>query len=395
MKKIMNFEKTAEYVAAMKIINYWRAKKFHQRPDLDSSGYLAEINRNLDQRGVNIAISANPPLMPLQSIDLDAAQKTIDRIARPDLAEFLTRFIQAHVMHITMKDFMCALQASCMKFNLWLMNNPEHQDYTVIYQNGKSQQWVASLALRYLYVLPAYDQNFKLNQTDSLNVMSNHPGRKTFVIFDDNAFTGTQICSQVIARFLEAVQKCGAHEQNRYQLVLITPFMTTKAFQEIKNAIKSAEKRHVDIKLFSNCIIPTLHQLPLRKEPDEVRLLAEVCGSYITDGVAPKLSSSKAAVYTDWKLPDAMSIPLFLWGQLSGLIDKYVNTRPEEAPATVPMLPNVDPPYKSANFRYYSNNSNAQGLFFHDKNGTRRSISEYNNKEEMREDVTTRDFVFL
>ncbi|MDQ2994384.1 MAG: hypothetical protein M3R00_05500 [Pseudomonadota bacterium] len=382
-RELVVFEKTIENQAAMTLFNVWRAKKFQRSANIDSMANLTSINQQLDEREIDISISANPPLVSRRDIDMRAAQQTIDRLASPAHAEVLKEFLQTRVMHITMPHFMQALNECCMQFNYWLMNNPEFQDYTVLYQNGRSQQWVTSLALRYLYILPRYDQKFQLTGLQSLKSIHQHPERKTYVLFDDHAISGSQLCEQVLGRFYEVLDEKKSNE--KYRLIIITPFMTTKAYKKVTSAAEGSYRDVMDVKIITSRIIPSINQLVLNDERKTI--LQEIFWRDET--------FAKSVMYTDWKLPDIESIPGIFLGEVSSAIDKYAGKPLGQVPPSVSMLPDTKPPYKSSKMRLYYGNPDAQGLFFRDHTYTRRSIAEFQDANEMRKHVASRDFVYL
>lgn len=336
-----------ELQAIHKITAYWKLKKHHQHlnvatKDEKLQDHLIKVNKRLAKQNLSHMMNAIMPYPQAQEINMQQAAITWNRLNDPDLAKTLEFFTKHHVSHIPFHQFMDELKKCCFQLD-YLLQQSSTTDYCIIYEKNRSQHWVTNLALRYLYLLPTKEFVFKLNEGGSTQGMKLC---KNYVMFDDFSLSGIQITDQVMRRFVDGLENLSesSKEQIEVNLILVIPYMTTKAYKLIKSTIKNIENfsnsdhLKINVKIINSQIIPLISQLPLKANDSEN--MDKILALY-----SNKLNWP--VVFADWKLPDVMSIPMTFHGVLYYIVDKCTGMRVSDCPKTASMLPEIIPPYKN------------------------------------------------
>lgn len=193
-------------------------------------------------------LSINPPRPKTSnSIQKEKAENWINAHC-PSQRETARKFLSI-TRHITQEEFETSLKSSVKQFNKWLKSQPS-QDYNLLVTaktSYKSNRWVAEIALPFLSILPKQvltcDSIFEPLEEDSINFIKSDK-TNIIVFFDDASYSGVQSGTVMSTIFLNLVTHQILEKHSSYQIVLITPFISTKAlwvFHRLfqKNKIKS------------------------------------------------------------------------------------------------------------------------------------------------------------
>jgi len=315
---------------------------------VDSDANLSRINAQLDQLGISRTLDAKVPSASERKIDMQRAEQALKRLNDDKIVELLRYSLQHHVTHLTFADLKQGLNQCCYDFNRWLLHQPEATDYAVVYPVNKSQQWVTSLALRYLMQLPSADCVGKhINSWDVRRVQDKNIN--TFVVFDDHSISGSQLANTVKMLYDDVVSEYQADQS--VNIVLVVPYMTSKAIKRVNQQIESLQKYKkfegsVNVKLITRFNIPLISELELAEE--QKKLYSKlIYGEAREKGEDEYGLSHYALMFTDWKTLDQQSIPsIFCCGLLHYSLDKTPNLRFREP--FISLLPEDAPPYKNS-----------------------------------------------
>jgi len=168
----------------------------------------------------------------------------------PSQRETARKFLSV-TRHITQEEFENSLKSSVEQFNKWLQNQPS-QEYNLLVTpkaSYKSNRWVAELALPFLSILPKQVLTYYTLpdplEKDSIDFLKSDTA-KIIVFFDDAAYSGLQSSTSIRSIFHNLLHYKILDKYSSYQIVLITPFVSTKALwvfhnktlQEHKNSLK-------------------------------------------------------------------------------------------------------------------------------------------------------------
>lgn len=255
---------------------------------------LVEIQKQMDERNIPLVVC---PERPSQNypIDQDLAQKYIEGQLDPIRKEVIRKAV-TQTQHISMQDFDEALKECVKQFNEALAQQAD-KAYAVGAVWGKSNQWVASLALKDLEVLPT--SAFSLGAQGSLTAQEpkqefdiSHIKEDNVVLFDDCSYSGRQIYDNVV-KVHNAFQEKG----RRVNLFVVIPFMTTQAKEGLARLTE-----HVELKVITtNKNILTVKEIfPIKKE-------LHVFLDHMNTGYDDWRMTQKTLCYTDWRFPDGTS----------------------------------------------------------------------------------------
>lgn len=242
--------------------------------------------------------------------------------------------LQQSIKRITHSVFKKHLKKVVVKFNEEL-DKVDDKSYTVLVQSGKSNQWVAELALKYLSEKPTdclplgekqardYSQYLDtLSKTDRV--------AKRIVLFDDASYSGKQLRDHVAAIFEKH-----AKLKSEPTVHVVVPFATKYAVAQLKK-LPQYEKGLLKLSLSGK-----ISSISETLSPKHIETLTELYG-WSTDEVE---SQGRGIIYFDHKIPNGMSFvePFAIGSVYPGSKEHQMKEICSERFKT---LPTVKPPYK-------------------------------------------------
>lgn len=202
--------------------------------------------------------------------------------------------IATNIQHLTMPVLKQKLQECVASLNNQLKEEP-NKSYSIGITCGKSQQWIASLALSSLDHLPK--SWFSLSERQGTTGVVVPKSEDTvsdvqediLVLFDDSSYSGTQLSSN-----LAKIDRLIATPKTIY---VIIPFMSSIA----KERIRELENDKLTIKLITSDIsLKLINEIFQKEETKNAELLLG------RGSIGPY--NSKTLAYCDWRFPDGTSI---------------------------------------------------------------------------------------
>ncbi len=283
---------------------------------LEFEGYstkvLETIQKKVEKKGLPLHVC---PKRPVKSYEINGnAAKYVE--AQPeDLKKVAQKAIEK-TQYISMDKFDKALKECVSELNHHLLGNSEltgeypseNQTYELGIAYGKSNQWVASLALKDLAFTP--DSCFSLGSSQgTTNVIVPTAKEEDFeqsrvVLFDDCCYSGNQMYDNI----QRVASKMAKKESG--EIFIVVPFMTNRAMERFEELAERVKTEGVDIKIItSEERIQTIPEIFSEKQ--EALLFDE-----LTQGTATAVPNLTLC-YTDWRYPDANSF-VRNWG--SGIV---------------------------------------------------------------------------
>lgn len=278
--------------------------RYSPNPSPPPSEKCKKIQEELDRRGVEL--NANPPLP--EPGHFKKVEESIEENLKKYPADSPILKLYAKLQKFTIKDLEIKLKGCVEELSLALkkMGSP---DYAVGIVEGKSNQWVAELALKYMDQLPSHAFFTGINDNGSVDAPGNcTPSKiqeKVVVLFDDNSCTGCQIERNLETIFYQSIEM-----KTKITVFVVVPFMKIdpaqiKKYKPLRLTVCNPEKlkkANVDIKIItSDTRIQKVSDAI--KDEKEVELLA--ChGKMGQRGLA-----NYAWSLFEWRRLDAMSFP--------------------------------------------------------------------------------------
>lgn len=219
--------------------------------------------------------------------------------------ELLKRMYDAAVV-LTYKDLYGSL-SSCTEQLSTLLGDSE---YAVGHIKGKSQEWIAGIALPRMKNAPIRD--FQLAASGSFGSSSVHDitsqsdlSKETvsnFVIFDDASYSGMQITESIMGLSNNLRKK----DPNKiFDLYIVLPFLSKQAQERIEQLKPKNLRIHV---LTSDIKIPSMTDV---FSEEELQYLSQIhcISTYANEVSARQWVFNKCLAIMEWKIPDAASIP--------------------------------------------------------------------------------------
>ena len=253
---------------------------------------LLEKQNILNQRKVPLRVN---PAIPIKeySVDMKRASEWIE--ACDGDSKNLAKKLLQNIQHITFKQLEDNLRICVQKLNRHL-NESHVKEYSIGLSIGKSQQWVASLAIENLDVLPS--SHFTLGDQGTVITASYHgPNNfvpkseltaskvkeKAMVIFDDSSYSGTQLAGN-----LHAIDRALKDKKKMY---VIVPFLSTRA----KEFLEHTKFHNLNVVLITSDF--SIKMLSDIFTEEELNLVDKIC----------QINRYQTLCYTDWRLPDPTS----------------------------------------------------------------------------------------
>jgi hypothetical protein len=255
---------------------------------------LNKIQKNIEEKKIPLHVC---PKRPKESylIHPEKAEEYIQLIFE-DYRAPMKKAVD-NIQHISMKKFEGALKTCLQTLETQLNSCP----YSVGLNYWKSNQWVASLALKDLDPIPT--SHFCLFKPDSKELKTIQPPsvkdvrEQTLVLFDDCSYSGNQI----IGNLVKIADEMQTNKMNKKTLYLVIPFITKQAKISIENFTKTHEncKNYLDIHLItSEERIKTVNEI---FTPEELGQLDKII-MFPNEAFSGPSSGSlyRTLCYTDW-----------------------------------------------------------------------------------------------
>lgn len=184
-----------------------------------------EQQQKLNDRGIPLSLS-----VPLPSpLDKETMQENLNRyFENSGGAKAVFKKAYDNLQHLTFSMLEEALKGCVQKLDQQLeqMNCP---DYTVSIVEGKSNQWVAQLAMQYMKLLPTslsfLESNENIQVSAPRHAFTNDFREEIVVMFDDNSCTGNQLINNIGA--LQALNR-------KMTVFVVIPFVAQKVYDRLK-----------------------------------------------------------------------------------------------------------------------------------------------------------------
>ena len=265
-----------------------------REPTIAFAGYdtakLQEIQHYLEDKELLLNVC---PKRPEKSYPLkrDKFEKFKEEVQDPIQQKLLTKVVD-NVQHITIEQLDSALKSCVQQLNDKLELKAQEK-YSVAITPGKSNQWVAGLALKDLKFLPASCCSLgKQGATANVYVPESEWKMAEYehiiVLFDDCAYSGSQMGGNLRAMLDELKNRPEA------KIYLVTPFMTQFAYENLTKLSQKWKNVHLEVITTETRINRTIDVLT-KTELDILRPLCDL-------GM-----ENRTLCYTDWRYPDGVS----------------------------------------------------------------------------------------
>lgn len=277
----------------------------------------------------NLPLKAPANLKSTPVIDVANAKRWVE--AHDGLYHESLRLLVDHVTRISYQTFYHQLGIS-------ILSRPLNKKSVVFVEPNKSNLWVAQLAIKQLGIflkcarLGEKEASYATSPNGLLQQVPFQYWPSEFILFDDAAYSGSQVAGHVIA-LADVIHK--TDKSTNYTIRIIIPFMTSLAAGKLEN-IKRLSPPNVKIEVSSYAVIPTIQTIfsthldllvllqQLYKESGYENFFQEETGVGIT--------------YFEHKLPNWMSF-------LSIIVIRYIPHM--ETPSYIgKMVPTIHEPYK-------------------------------------------------
>jgi hypothetical protein len=341
-RKILSGKGIKEIMFPKRILNIDIQPPLAQAEAAIDPAKTARLQEQLNAHHIGLNCLHPAPLVNKNCLQKDQIQAFLEEVKNhhPEAYPLEEKLFQSLKM-LSFDELQTALKQCCIQLNEMLKG----QNYTIGFVKNKSTQWLAELALPYLDDAPA--SSFE-HATD--NIVDVHgeqskiePQDRCFVIFDDAAYSGKQLC-YIIEKLKSAIAE--AHQNEPCHLYLVVPFISSiakKRFEEKINRVspglvdessKNLPKGNLKIHLITtDKKIKSITEIFTVKEIESLAKFAEQDeqpGPGYFDGGA----ISKCLTFTEWKTPDDASVP--------STVKSYYH----EGQKKYQFVTNFTPPYK-------------------------------------------------
>lgn len=242
-----------------------------------------------------------------------------------------------NIVRIKHSNFKQHLHEAVKHFNGELAKTTD-QSYIALVQPGKSNQWVAELALQYVANEPTESLSLGEKQAKDFcqyldTISKTHEVAKRIVLFDDASYSGTQLTEHVKAIF-DKFKELGKKAPTVH---VVAPFATQHAYRKLR-ALPQYEEGQ--LKLSIHAKIKSVADV---LSSDHVARLKELYGW--SDGAIE--TEGRGVTYFDHKIPNGMSFvePFATGSVYPGRGDHQLSKEKIDNTHYI-NLPPVKPPYK-------------------------------------------------
>lgn len=319
---------------------------------LMKSGLLTPNLCALTEKAKALKLKFNPyPPLP-QMTNMYNIYSLIDSVNRlaPEFTE-TGKWLLNHSTVLTFKELCASIKESCLKIREELLRE---DNYSILTIGGKSQSWMADIAIRFLpedklpkEVISVGIDDCVVNQTADLLKTLESNRSSHYLIFDDACYSGKQLKDYLFN--LTADLKKPLAEPVR--LTFIYGFMTDVNVQFYKENLEEFNI-HLNV-MSSHKISNMMQQLDNEKLPEEKIRQAQGVADFVDRLSIEEIRmwANKTLVVTEWKTPDGFSTCSFItkgftWRYRPEL-DEWVKGSPNSAFDEIPVINEIQPPYRS------------------------------------------------
>jgi hypothetical protein len=211
----------------------------------------------------------------------------------------------------TFNDLCASIKESCLSIEQDIVG---FDGYHILTIKGKSQEWMASLALRYLPEnnLPESFIGIDVAYNDWVSDVKSAKYRN-FILFDDALYSGGQM-DNTLQNFIGfTFTREGFNKAEPITLYIVVGFMSDRAKNHLDQITEQLKKYHINVKLIN--------------KRSFIHAEAELEAEKVSDDLKQKvinLLSNKALVVTEWKTPDYVSSSQYV---TRGYIPYHIPTR--------------------------------------------------------------------
>lgn len=278
---------------------------------------LTAIQAELDKQQIPLTCRTFAPLKESNHLCQDQIDKYLQPLS-PEHKAIKQKFFES-IQKISYEDLEKDLFACTQELN----NKLNNQDFALGYAENKSQKWIAELALQYLNKPPvdsfstytAFSLSGAGSEQSSLSEKANN-----LVVFDDAAYSGTQMC-ELLENLVTEISKKPNQPKNIY---FVIPFMSDHSKTKLQETWdKLLLTKSPDTKLYiitsSTKVTSFAEKYPPNSQERKDLFACEeaLCNereelyrpqeenSYIGHGG----KDEKCLTYMEWKMPDCVSVP--------------------------------------------------------------------------------------
>jgi hypothetical protein len=248
------------------------------------------------------------------------------------------RWIMQHTRVITFRELCRSIKASCEQICDSIL---KWDDYYLLSIEGKSQEWMADIAYRYLPPEKMPKGVLPLCHYSAGNDLFEHltkSGSNNFILFDDGAYSARQFSNYLGDLYSSLVEKGSLKEKKN--IYFIFGLFPDDIYVEMD--FRHFEKFNVNIQILCNLLTKNFDTL----------MESEKLDPSLTTQIKDLICTERPQLATEWKRPDFMSTSIFI---TQGYLGNYSKARYGELHMVddsveqlhgVGPITNVIPPYR-------------------------------------------------
>ena len=222
------------------------------------------------------------------------------------------RYLMLHTKAINFTQLCHSIKCSCLELRETILG--WDKDYYLLTVNGKSQEWLADIAYRYLPVEKQPAGLLKIDHHSFSTMMCEHlikTGSDNYILFDDAAYSGSQLYSYLSDLHTQLSMK-GIWFSNKKTLYIVYGFMSDAARKKIEtfkcntwnsNILNfNFNINNVEIKVLSAASLGTCKELTDKEHFSQTKI----------DRIRDLSDLSTPLVTTEWKRPDYVSLSQYV-----------------------------------------------------------------------------------
>ncbi len=345
-KIILFGKREKEILVPRKAFKVWESslsiKGDHKLEDVPRE--TVTMQKKLDE--LQIPLNCHQPAQILQSNQLfqDAIEAFLDGI-NDSLDKAVMKKLFEGIDLITKEDLNKALSTCTRTLNERLKG----QSYSIGFVPGKSQQWIAELALPQLENSPStyFENATDAGMTKECGRQSSLDGNeRNYVIFDDASYSGSQL-ETTITNFKCAYGNGGSKE--KAHLYLVVPFISHEAEERLEKATAFAyENANVQVHLITTdkkirAVTSVFKEKEMQDLREAIKRTLFDNSKYLSDIYIREIEKRCLSIM-EWKIPDSQSIPEFIQYKYDYVLKDGQWQRTNKTS----FMTNYPPPYKKA-----------------------------------------------
>lgn len=265
--------------------------------DSPTSRHLRTVQTEMDLRGIPLHVCPQRPTRQF-TFDLAKARAYQNKLDATEQA-MLDKLIPL-VRCLSIEEFEGTLKTCVDELNAYLAQH-HISEYSVAMVAGKSFQWVASLALRFLTVLPT--SWFSLSQTQGTlglrtpkvaKYFESLGNKKTLVLFDDCSWSGNQL--------IDNLSTLRRNASSHLKLVcVVIPYLSVSALKFATQQIAHFQEKGITLKLITGS-----EQFKIFNDAFDVKTFQTLNEHHNVVGHCG-IAGSQSLFLTQWRYPDGTS----------------------------------------------------------------------------------------